>query len=162
MSNKRKKIFLSLGSNIWDKNLYLNKAIEKISKNPEISFLKESPRYISAAMYYKEQDVFLNSVIEWYTSLTAFELLAFCQKIEKEVWRKKNFRYGPRIIDIDILLYEWEEINSPILTIPHVGIIDRSFVIYPLYDLNPNLKIWRKSLLSIIKNTPNDLKVFTS
>ena len=74
--------------------------------------------------------------------------------------RIKTFKNGPRIIDIDILLYWEKKIFTPILTVPHIWITERDFVAYPLYDIDPSLRINEETIKSIIKKIPNNLKPF--
>ncbi len=90
-------------------------------------------------MYYAKQPDFLNAVYECISSLDPFALFHHCKHIEKAFGRKKNFRNGPRPLDIDILLLGNAIIRTPVLTIPHIRCIERRFVLEPLLELNPNL-----------------------
>ena len=115
-------IFLSLGSNIGDKKNNLIRALKFISKFSHI--LKISSLYKTEPLLYKEQDDFFNIVIE-----------IDYQEIETQMGRKDNFRYGPRLIDIDIIFFKGEEIDEEGLLIPHYDWKNRLFVVQPLYEL---------------------------
>ena len=98
------KVYLSLGSNIGDKFAYLKKAIENLKQHEKIEITKYSSLYETAPVGYLNQDNFINQVIELSTSLLPYELLSVCQMIENKLERKRTIRFGPRTIDIDILL----------------------------------------------------------
>ena len=98
------KIYLSLGSNIGDTKSNLDRAMELLGE--KIKVLKQSSYYETEPVGYKDQDWFLNIVLKGETALNPEELLKFTQGIESKMKRKKTIRFGPRIIDIDILLYE--------------------------------------------------------
>tara|TARA_B100001121_G_C18595496_1_gene576771 strand:+ start:112 stop:585 length:474 start_codon:yes stop_codon:yes gene_type:complete len=126
-------IYLSLGSNIGDKENNLIEAIKFISKFAEI--LKISSVYKTEPLLYKEQDDFLNIVIEIKYQKTARKLLLKIKDIEIQMGRKDNFRYGPRLIDIDIIFFKGEEIDEEGLRIPHYDWKNRLFVVQPFYEL---------------------------
>jgi 2-amino-4-hydroxy-6-hydroxymethyldihydropteridine diphosphokinase len=88
-----------------------------------------------------DQPDFVNAVLEIYTSMTPLDLLTTCKDIEREMGREESERWGPRLIDIDILTYGDEVVQNEELTIPHLGLHQRSFVLYPLADLDENLEI---------------------
>ncbi len=88
-----------------------------------------------------EQEQFLNMVIELETDLTSHSLLDFCQEIERELGRKREIKWGPRTIDLDILLYNQESIENERLILPHPRIHERAFVLIPLTELNDHLYI---------------------
>ena len=105
-------------------------------------------------MYVKNQDYFYNIVLraEVKKSLSPFELLGFLKKIEYEMGRKKAGRkYGPRIIDIDILYYGNIHIDSDFLTIPHPKLAERNFVLTPLSEISPEFKIGGMNIKKFIK-----------
>ena len=150
------KIYLGLGSNIGNNELNLKKAIKKLAENG-IKLIKSSSLYVTKAQYYENQDDFLNQVIEVKTKLSPFELLDTIEKIMSEMKRKRLIKYGPRIIDIDILFYKNIEINKKILTIPHKLMFERDFVLKPLYELNKKINIKNKP----IKHWINLLKLYS-
>ena len=110
-------IFLSLGSNIGDKESNLIDGVRLISNFAKI--IKISSVYKTEPLLYKEQDDFFNIVIEIEYQGTARNLLIKIKEIETQMGRKKNFRYGPRLIDIDIIFFKGEEIEEEDLIIPH-------------------------------------------
>ncbi|MDD5769938.1 MAG: 2-amino-4-hydroxy-6-hydroxymethyldihydropteridine diphosphokinase [Candidatus Gracilibacteria bacterium] len=130
------KIFLSLGSNIGDKKENLKKAINLLQEN--ISNVKLSKFYKTKPYGETNQDNFLNMVISGETNLFPEELLEFVKNIENEIGRTQTYRWGPRIIDIDILFYDYLILETPDLIIPHIGIEKRDFVLKPLLDLELN------------------------
>ena len=126
-------IFLSLGSNIGDKENNLIRALKFISKFSDI--LKISSLYKTEPLLYKKQDDFFNIVIEIDYQESARNLLLEIKEIETQMGRKDNFRYGPRLIDIDIIFFKGEEIDEEGLLIPHYDWKNRLFVVQPLYEL---------------------------
>lgn len=130
------KVYLSLGSNIGDSIGHLNKVITLLNNSSEVSRVKCSSFYETAPQGYTNQDFFINCVVECYTMLVPLDLLEFTQSIERRLKRVKLFRWGPRIIDVDILLYGDEVVNTDTLIIPHPRMFERGFVIIPLAELN--------------------------
>lgn len=122
------KVLLSLGSNIEPKSEYINKAIDYIHNEGYCKVIKTSSVLKNPAILYKEQDDFLNQIIEIETILAPFELLNYLKQLEIKIGRKHRFRYGPREIDIDILFYEDLTINTENLIIPHPGVYDREYL----------------------------------
>lgn len=133
--------YLSLGSNVGDKAGYLAKARAKLAEAEGISVLRASPLYLTRPVGKTDQDWFLNQVLEIATTLGAYELLAVCQKIELELGRVRHERWGPRTLDIDIIVYGDMESADPELTLPHPRALERAFVLVPLADLRPDLLI---------------------
>ena len=148
-------IFLSLGSNIGDKKNNLIRALKFISKFSDI--LKISSLYKTEPLLYKKQDDFFNIVIEIDYQESARNLLLEIKEIETQMGRKDNFRYGPRLIDIDIIFFKGEEIDEEGLLIPHYDWKNRLFVVQPLYELlNESLdkssyKIFYQKITNICK-----------
>jgi len=126
-------IFLSLGTNVGDKNKNLSDAINLLSDSGKI--LAISSVYKTEPVLYEDQDDFLNIVIEYEYQETAQSLLQIIKNIETQMGRKKIIRYGPRIIDIDIIFFKGEEIRQKDLSIPHYDWHNRLFVLQPLYEL---------------------------
>ena len=126
-------IFLSLGSNIGDKENNLIDAVRFISNFAKI--LKISSVYKTEPLLHKEQDDFFNIVIEIDYQKTARNLLLKIKDIETQMGRKDNFRYGPRLIDIDIIFFKGEEIDEEDLIIPHYDWQNRLFVVEPLHEV---------------------------
>ena len=126
-------IFLSLGSNIGDKKLNLINALNELSEYVNIK--KVSSLYESDPLLFENQDNFYNIVIEIEYEETAYDLLNIIKNIEIKLGRQTTFRYGPRIIDIDILFFNNQIIQEENLTIPHYDWHNRKFVVEPLSEL---------------------------
>jgi 2-amino-4-hydroxy-6-hydroxymethyldihydropteridine pyrophosphokinase len=137
--------YLALGSNLGDKNAYLDQAVERLADLEGIFSIKESSRIVTPPMGGPAgQGDYLNSVCLAETSLSPARLLAATQAVESSLGRERGSGYvhwGPRTIDIDILLYDDIMVESPELTIPHRGLGERYFVLKPLAELAPNLVV---------------------
>jgi 2-amino-4-hydroxy-6-hydroxymethyldihydropteridine diphosphokinase len=131
------KVYLGLGANLGDRQGNLLRAVELLSQWGQIEEL--SSVYESEPVGYLEQPPFLNAVCQLTTTLTAEELLAVDKNIEAALGRIQSFRNAPRPIDIDILFYGEQVINSPQLTIPHPRLEERAFVLVPLAEIAPDL-----------------------
>ena len=136
-----KLAYLSLGSNIGDKKKYLYDVIKLLDGYKGIHIVKLSSLYETSPWGYTEQDLFMNLVVLIETSLSPVELLDCCQFIEQELGRVRLIKWGPRVIDVDILLFEDETINTERLTIPHPFMTERDFVMIPLCEIAKDLKI---------------------
>jgi len=132
-------VTLALGSNLGDRCANLYQALKEISA--QVSIIKTSSLYETPPWGYIEQSVFLNQVISGKTTLNPLELLAFIKSIEQEMGRVKSFQNGPRLIDIDILLFGEQMINTVDLVIPHPRMLERGFVLLPLAEIEPELII---------------------
>ena len=133
------KIYLGLGSNLGDRKGYLDGAINAMP--PAVRVLRRSSIYETAPWGYRDQDDFLNMVVEAETELGPKQLLILLKGIEVQLGRKPRFRNGPREIDIDILLYDDLVLDELVLHIPHPRLHERAFILAPLADLAPNLEI---------------------
>jgi 2-amino-4-hydroxy-6-hydroxymethyldihydropteridine diphosphokinase len=132
---KPHEVFIALGSNIGDRAENLSKAITQLNSFVEV--LEKSSVYETPPWGILEQPAFLNQVIRGKTDLSPEELLSSLKKIENEMGRVKTARNGPRIIDLDILLYDDAQISLPTLTIPHARMCERGFVLVPLAEIAP-------------------------
>ncbi|WP_303984452.1 2-amino-4-hydroxy-6-hydroxymethyldihydropteridine diphosphokinase [Niallia circulans] len=141
------KVYLSLGSNIGDRLEYIREAVQMLHNQEETKVVNISSVYETDPVGYEEQALFLNIVIQVETSLNPLSLLEQCQKIESELGRKRIIRWGPRTIDLDILLYNQENIVSEKLIIPHPRIEERAFVLVPLIEIAPDIKLPNKPIL---------------
>ncbi|MDR1997118.1 MAG: 2-amino-4-hydroxy-6-hydroxymethyldihydropteridine diphosphokinase [Candidatus Margulisbacteria bacterium] len=130
-------IFLSLGSNLGKREQNLHGALARLRKMPETKLLKVSAFYDTAPEGYREQNRFLNAAVQLDTELTPQELLAATQAIEKQLGRLPTFHWGPRVIDIDILAYAGQIIDTEDLHIPHLELPGRKFVLEPLCEIAP-------------------------
>ncbi|AIK38052.1 MULTISPECIES: 2-amino-4-hydroxy-6-hydroxymethyldihydropteridine diphosphokinase [Bacillus] len=133
-------VYVALGSNIGDRYVYLLQAIELLNKNPHIQVEDVSSVYETDPVGYTDQNRFLNLVIKISTNLLPQELLKVTQKVEIDLGRKREIRWGPRTIDIDILLYNQENIEAENLIVPHPRMFERAFVIVPLLEINQDIK----------------------
>jgi len=138
--NREVETFISLGSNLADRAGYIRQALFLLGRAPGIRVRDVSALYESEPMYLREQDLFLNCVAIITTTLEPHIVLAVCQKIEKELGRIRRIRYGPRVIDLDIISYGRRLVHIPGLTIPHPGLPERRFVLQPLFEVAP---YWR-------------------
>jgi len=162
-NNQLKNIaYLSLGSNVGDREKYLSSAIKQLKSNPDITVLEQSTIYETEPWpSKKDQELFLNQVIKIETTLDPIALLKVCQKIEIDLGRKSKNDWKPREIDIDILLFGDQVINSSDLQIPHKHMNYRQFVLTPLIEVNPELKdpISGERYEIILKNIEDEHKV---
>jgi 2-amino-4-hydroxy-6-hydroxymethyldihydropteridine diphosphokinase len=129
--------YIGLGSNLGDRASLLRQACESLTKVPQVTVLRGSSIFESEPWGYADQPAFLNAVVEIATALGPLELLLVLQSIEKRLGREKRFRWGPREIDLDLLLYADLRINRRGLTVPHPEMFERAFVLAPLAELAP-------------------------
>ena len=129
------QIFLGLGSNLGDREENLRRAIELLAR--EIEVTKRSSVYETAPLYLKEQPEFLNMVLGAKTELAARKIFKKIKHIEKDMGRTHSERFGPRLIDIDLLFYGTETIKEPDLQVPHQELSERAFVLVPFCEIAP-------------------------
>ena len=148
-------VFLALGSNIGDRQINLQAAIHALE--PEVHPTACSPVYETPPWGYLDQPKFLNQVIKAETHLSPSKLLDYIKEIEQKQGRQETFRNGPRLIDLDIIFYDQEVIDSPPLTIPHPRLENRAFVLVPLADLAPHYMhpILGVSILDLLAKVDN-------
>lgn len=132
-------VFIGLGSNMGEKELNIKRAVELIRGIARILILKESSLYLSKAWGKEDQADFVNQVVKLKTILPPEQLLHRLQEIEIKMGRQRKEKWGPRIIDLDILLYGDRVISTEELTVPHPYMQERLFVLYPLQELEPEL-----------------------
>ncbi|STO31962.1 Bifunctional folate synthesis protein [Fusobacterium necrogenes] len=138
ITRKWHKIYLSLGSNMGDKQANLLEAIKRIGNLESTEIVKSSRMLETEPFGYLEQDNFLNACLEIKTLMTAQEFLKEILQIELDMGRVRELKWGPRIIDIDILFYDKEIIEEDNLVVPHPWICEREFVLEPLAEIAPN------------------------
>lgn len=143
-------VYLGLGTNLGDRLDNLLRA--RLGLHPEVWVLTASPIYETPPWGYLEQPDFLNQVLKAETALPPFALLDYIKQIEVKIGRTPGVRYGPRLIDLDILLYDDISLRTPQLTIPHPRLAERAFALAPLADLAPNLlhPIINKTIQSLL------------
>lgn len=152
-------VYIALGSNIGDRIMALHEALKELRNIGTLkctSFLYETP-----PMYLNDQPTFLNAACHLVTNLSPNDLLSKLKVIEDKIGRIKTVRNGPRLIDLDIILYGNNEIKTPDLQIPHLRLHERAFVLRPLCDLNPYLlhPVLKQTMLELLSNLPEgDLK----
>ncbi|CCN72452.1 2-amino-4-hydroxy-6-hydroxymethyldihydropteridine pyrophosphokinase [Vibrio nigripulchritudo ATCC 27043] len=135
-------VYIAVGSNLSDPVTQALQGIEALKSIPNTEFVRASSLYSSTPMGPQNQPDYINAVVEVQTSLTPLELLDSTQKIELEQGRvRKDERWGPRTLDLDIVLYGNEVIDSERLTVPHYGMKVREFVLYPLAEIAPSLTL---------------------
>lgn len=132
-----KKSYLGIGSNMGDKRQYMEEAVLKLKRNEKIRKVKVSSFIVTQPYGGVAQDEFLNGAMELETLYTPPELLHFLQSVEKEAGRTRTVHWGPRTLDLDILLYEDFISGKEELTVPHPDMQNRGFVLKPLSELCP-------------------------
>jgi len=127
--------YIGLGSNIGDREAYLRRALALLNRPSSVEILRCSPVYETEPVGYADQAAFLNMVVAVRTNLKPEPLLEHIQSVEQALGRTRHIRWGPRTIDLDILMYGNERIVMPNLEIPHPRMLERRFVLVPLSDV---------------------------
>lgn len=153
-------IFLLLGSNLGDKKKLLSAACSEINKQVG-QVVRKSSLYETAAWGKTDQPSFLNQVVEVVSGLSAEEILTRINQIEQHLGRVRIEKWGARIIDIDILYYAHDIIDTERLVIPHPGIPDRRFTLAPLVEIAPDFihPVLRKTNTDLLASCPDTLEV---
>jgi len=134
--------YIGLGSNLNDPGQQIKSARVAIAATDKISEVAFSSLYRSLPMGPQDQPDYVNAVMSVATELEPFELLRCLQAIENEQGRvRTGLRWGARTLDLDLLIYDQIQLADPVLTLPHSGLPDRAFVLYPLYEIAPNLVV---------------------
>lgn len=141
---KRGIAYIGIGSNIGNRIYNCKKAIEWIGSVKEIQILKNSSFYETEPLGYKEQRWFINGALKIKTTFTARNLLEYLLWIERKMERGKHIKGLPRLIDLDLLLYDLEIIYTPELQVPHPRLTERRFALIPLLELES--KLWHPLL----------------
>lgn len=138
-------VYIGMGSNLDDPQQHMLQAKKSLQQLPQTRLLAHSGLYQSAAMTLPEDDEpqadYINAVVKLETQLTPHQLLDECQRIEHNQGRLRHKRWGARTLDLDILLYDTLQFEDERLSIPHPGIAERAFVLYPLSQLDKKLLI---------------------
>jgi 2-amino-4-hydroxy-6-hydroxymethyldihydropteridine diphosphokinase len=142
--------YIGLGSNLDQPYLQIKNAVIALNNLPDIEVLADSGYFKSKPMGPENQPDYVNAVVEIETTLSAVKLLKNCQLIEQQQGRIKTRHWGERTIDLDILLYADEQLDTQDLTLPHPGLCQRDFVYLPLLKLNPEVEIPGKGKLKAI------------
>lgn len=130
--------YLGLGANLGDRSANLRRAVQSLG--PEVVLKVSSSVYETPPWGYADQPAFLNQVVQAETQLPPMELLDHLKRLEASLGRQVTFQYGPRLIDLDILLYDQLALDEPGLVIPHPRLAERAFVLVPLSEIAPNLR----------------------
>jgi len=154
------KAFLLIGGNMGDREENFETAKSLIQQYCG-NVVHSSSLYQTAAWGKTDQPAFLNQALEIETWLTAEQLMQQILAIEKMMGRERKEKYGPRIIDIDVLLFNDEQHDSPFLRIPHPEMQNRLFALIPLAEIAPNLQhpVFKKSISQLLRETPDKLEV---
>lgn len=140
MDTASQRAFIGIGSNQGDKIKNINNALGLLNNNkPEVALIKVASFYKTEPVGYLEQDWFINTVAEIETILAPRDLLKLLMFIEEKMGRRRAIRWGPRNIDLDILLYGALMVKEPELEIPHPRLTERAFVVVPLAEINPDM-----------------------
>jgi len=131
--------YIGIGSNQGDPLTNCTVAVEHICASEHNRLLEQSSFYLTEPWGYRDQDDFINLVIKIQTSLAPFDLLSFLQWVERKLAKKQDIPWGPRTIDLDILFYNSDIVESSHLTIPHSYVCQRGFVLHPLDEIAPRL-----------------------
>ncbi|HOG58611.1 MAG TPA: 2-amino-4-hydroxy-6-hydroxymethyldihydropteridine diphosphokinase [Anaerolineaceae bacterium] len=129
-------VFLGLGTNLGDRAANLAAARQQLGE--KLTLIRASSVYETEPWGYREQPAFLNQALQAETDLSPQRLLRLLKRLERRLGRTRTFRYGPRLIDIDILFYDRTVINSRRLQIPHPRLPERAFVLVPLAEIAPD------------------------
>lgn len=150
-------VYLGLGSNVGDREDYLKRAVELLDKHPLIEVKQVSSYYETEPLEYPDQSWFVNAAVEMETALLPMPLLDALQGIEKKLQRQRTMRWGPRTIDLDILLYGEELVSETRLQIPHIRMHDRTFVLVPLAEIAPDLvhPVMGQTMSELLETQPN-------
>lgn len=129
--------FVAFGSNLGDKEKFIDEAIEALSNLPQINIVAISDKIVTEPYGNVEQDVFFNGVMKIETLLPADELLQILQKVEEHAGRERKIHWGPRTLDLDIIFYDDDIISEDDLIVPHPDMKNRDFVLKPLMQIAP-------------------------
>lgn len=134
------RVYLAMGSNMGDRERYIRDAVKRIEDDRECDVIKVSGLICTEPYGYTDQDEFLNGAMEIKTLKSPMRLLAFIHELEAAAGRKREIHWGPRTLDLDILLYDNEVIDSEELTVPHMDMCNRAFVLRPLAQIAPYMR----------------------
>jgi len=157
------EVGLALGSNIGDKAANILDALARMESGGGLTVTARSALYRTAPWGVEDQDWFVNACALAETALTPEALLARCKAVEASLGRERTFRWGPRLIDIDIVFYGDETIETPDLTVPHRELFNRAFVLVPLAEIAPGRVIAGRAVaegLAALERESGDVSPF--
>ncbi len=137
--------FIGIGSNVDNPLEHCRTVLTKIATHPDLTLVQQSQFYKTEPFGKPDQEWFVNLVVQIKTDLLPQDLLETLLKLEKEMGRERAEKWGPRIIDLDILFYDTMVLDQEGLTVPHPGIAERRFVLEPLVEMDPD---WAHPLLN--------------
>jgi 2-amino-4-hydroxy-6-hydroxymethyldihydropteridine diphosphokinase len=140
------RAYLGLGSNLGDKRAMLHEALRRLDETDGVRVAARSGFYRTPPWGKTDQDWFLNAAAAVETDLPPHELLAVCLDVERTIGRVRDEKWGPRLIDIDLLTYDGRELADETLTLPHPHLTQRAFVLVPLAEIAPDLMIGGSSV----------------
>jgi 2-amino-4-hydroxy-6-hydroxymethyldihydropteridine diphosphokinase len=164
MNSLQATVFISLGTNLGDREKNLRDAIELLAQLPHTSLIKQSRIYTTAAWGKTDQPDFLNMVVAISSALLSQQLMESLLQLEEKMGRVRNDHWGPRIIDMDILFYGDEVVDSLTLRVPHPEMQHRNFVLVPLNEIAPELvhPVLKKSIAQLLEACSDKLTVLTA
>ncbi|MCH8290455.1 2-amino-4-hydroxy-6-hydroxymethyldihydropteridine diphosphokinase [Candidatus Poribacteria bacterium] len=153
--------YISFGSNVGDRLVHINQALQYLSEADGILVTKVSSLYETEPVGYEEQDWFLNGVVAVETGLSPRQLLKVLQQIEKRIGRQQRKRWGPREMDLDLLIFDQRCINTPDLIVPHPEMHQRRFVLIPFAEIAPDTihPILRQNIRTLLDDLPTEKDV---
>ncbi|WP_026223930.1 2-amino-4-hydroxy-6-hydroxymethyldihydropteridine diphosphokinase [Marinobacter gelidimuriae] len=144
-------VFVGLGSNLADPAAQLGRAIAELAALPNTTLVAQSPFYASKPVGPQDQPDYVNGAAWLNTSLTPHVLLDHLQNIEQAHGRERLQHWGPRTLDLDVLLFGQQTLNDDRLTVPHAQLSQRDFALQPLLDLNPKLTLPNGTTLALLR-----------
>ncbi len=156
--------YIGYGANMGDRAGNIQGALDRLDQSPDVSVDAVSRLYETEPVDYEDQDWFLNGVARISTSLEPMELLSRCMSVEKDAGRTRTGpRFGPRVIDLDILFYDSLVMEATELTLPHPRLHKRRFVLTPLCDIASDLKhpVLEKTMQELLRDLDDGEKVVT-
>lgn len=156
MTHPNYDAIIALGSNIGDKAGHIDAAVAAFTADGLVSVVQRSANYRTAPWGVTDQDWFVNACMSVSTQLPVRALLDRCQSVERTLGRERTIRWGPRVIDLDILVYRDLVLNDADLVLPHPHMTKRAFVLRPLLDVAPGLTIDGLSVSQWLSRIPHD------
>jgi dihydroneopterin aldolase/2-amino-4-hydroxy-6-hydroxymethyldihydropteridine diphosphokinase len=141
ISRGRTRVVLALGSNLGDRRAALQGAVDELAATPGLDVVAVSPVYETAPVGGPEQPDYLNAVVLAETAQPAGDVLRRAQEIEAAAQRRRDVRWGPRTLDIDVIAYGDQASDDPVLTLPHPRAHERAFVLAPWHDADPGAEL---------------------
>ena len=138
--NSSHRVFIGIGANLGDAKLTVTQAIQELGALPQTQLIAQSSLFLSTPIESSGDD-YINAVIELKTVLTPTELLEELQNLEHANGRERPYHNAPRTLDLDLLLYDAQQIDSATLTVPHPRMTERAFVLIPLLQIDPLIQI---------------------